>query len=227
MLIKRDHARSRHPAAPVLPVDVLIDGSALYLAARNLGDGQPLDYRALVAVLCENVPGLQAPWGNQEAEPSHWVMWTSASAENAGQNRFLDFAADELMWTVRRVSPSDSFMVDPSAALGLVNDPRTSRLVRFDSQIAFAMGRLAEKSKLLVISDSFPLAASLQRAKQLRPEPQNNALAFFGHALDPRWQRLLREREKYGIDFLDLDDFSAALFGRGKEVSQGGDKLPF
>jgi hypothetical protein len=40
-------------------------------------------------------------------------MWTSATSDNAGQNRFLEFAEKELLWAVRRVSPSDSFMIDP------------------------------------------------------------------------------------------------------------------
>ncbi|MBL8352764.1 MAG: hypothetical protein JNL87_20905 [Burkholderiaceae bacterium] len=159
-------------------------------------------------------------------------MWTSATAENAGQNRFLEFAEKELLWAVRRVSPADSFMIDPSSVLGLIGDSRsTSRLIRFDSQIAFAMGRLADQQRLVVLSDSYPLAATLQRAKHLRQSSSaNNTLAFFGAALDPRWQRLLRDPSKFEIDFLDLDDHEAYLFGGGKEIRralQGADDLPF
>lgn len=221
------------PPSTSLPVTVLVDGSSLFLAAKMAGDGRPLDYRNLVELLCSRYEGeLFPPEREHGGKPSTWVMWTSATAENAGQNRFLEFAEKELLWAVRRVSPSDSFMIDPSSVLGLVGDSRaTSRLIRFDSQIAFAMGRLAEDQRIVVVSDSYPLASSLQRAKQLRPNSQaNNVLAFFGGALDPRWQRLLREPSKAEIDFVDLDEHESFLFGGGKEVrraTQGADDLPF
>lgn len=214
------------------PVAVFVDGSALFLAARQSGDGRPLDYRQCTEVLCEQVEGLLAAGREEGGMHSTWVMWTSASADNAGQNRFLEFAEKELLWAVRRVNPSDSFMVDPSSVVGLIGDPRaTSRLIRFDSQISFAMGRLAESHRIVVVSDSYPLAASLERARQLRRTSQgNNVLAFFGRALDPRWQRLLRSREGVGIDFIDFDEYESRLFGGGKEVrrvSHSADDLPF
>lgn len=221
------------PASNSSPVTVLVDGSALFLAARTAGDGRPLDYRSLVELLCSKLDGeLFPPERDHGRMSSTWVMWTSATAENAGQNRFLEFAEKELLWTVRRVSPSDSFMIDPSSVLGLIGESRaTSRLIRFDSQIAFAMGRLAEDQRIVVVSDSYPLAASLQRAKHLRNNSQaNNVLAFFGGALDPRWQRLLRDPSRGEVDFVDLDEHEALLFGGGKEVrraAQGADDLPF
>ncbi len=104
-------------------------------------------------------------------------------------------------------------------------------LIRFDSQIAFAMGRLASEQRIVVVSDSYPLASTLQRARHLRGASQpKNVLAFFGSALDPRWQRLLRDPSKSEIEFIDLDDEEAALFGGGKEAyraPEGADELPF
>jgi hypothetical protein len=221
------------PQHPEAPVTVLVDGSALFLAARVAGGGRALDYRKFVELLCQRLQGQLFPPGREGgAPPSTWVMWTSATSDNAGQNRFLEFAEKELLWAVRRVSPSDSFMVDPSSVLGLIGDSsKTARLIRFDSQIAFAMGRLALDQRIVVVTDSYPLAASLQRAKHLRAGSQaNNVLAFFGSALDPRWQRLLRDPSKSDIDFVDLDEEETTLFGGGKEVyraPQGADDLPF
>src|SRR5437870_468099 len=75
---------------------VFIDGSALYLASRNLHESRQLDYRQLVDLLLSKIPGLvqATPYGKE----SRWVMWTSASPDNAGQSRFLDFAERELHW---------------------------------------------------------------------------------------------------------------------------------
>lgn len=232
--LKAPSARLRTPpATPAAPVTVLVDGSALFLAARVAGGGRQLDYRKLVEILCHHLSGHLHPPGREgHGRASTWVMWTSAMSDNAGQNRFLEFAEKELLWVVRRVSPSDSFMVDPSSVLGLIGESnKTSRLIRFDSQIAFAMGRLASEQRIVVVSDSYPLASTLQRARHLRGASQpKNVLAFFGSALDPRWQRLLRDPSKSEIEFIDLDDEEAALFGGGKEAyraPEGADELPF
>ena len=80
---------------------VLVDGSALFLAAKVAGDGRQLDYRNIVQLVCENVEGLYPPGREPDGAPTTWVMWTSASAENAGQNRFLEFAEKELLWLHR------------------------------------------------------------------------------------------------------------------------------
>lgn len=198
----------RHQPNAGTPAIVLIDGSALYMAARLLYEGRQLDYHGLVRVLTEACPGLERP-GPQSR--TSWVMWTSAAAQNAGQNRFLDFAENDLQWEVRRVAPSDSFTVEPSQVLDASPNTR-NRLVRFDASIAFAMGRLAEKRRIVVVSDSFGLAQPLLLARQVpgfeHREPA--VLAFFSQALDSRWQGLLRKSEKL---FVGLDDFEEQLFG--------------
>lgn len=213
-----------------IPTTVLGDLSALFLTARMLGDNRQLDYRALVHVLCQRIEGLTPSRGVGATDASSWVWWTSASSDNAGQNRFLEFAEKELLWTVRRFSPSDSFMVDPSASLGISNDSRiTGRLTRFDAPIAFAMGRLAESDRLVVVSDSYPLADPLQRAFRLRGNSRyRNVIAFFGRAIDARWLRTLRPGESSGVDFIDLDEHEDVLFGREpSRFAQREDDLPF
>jgi len=193
-------------------VDVLIDGSALFLGARGLYEGRQLDYRALVDVLVNHVEGLEAP--NGVSRP-RWVMWTSASPQNQGQSRFLDFAENELRWEVRRFSPADSFMIEPATVLGLSQEGRAaSRLVRFDASIAFAIGRLAELHRIVVVSDSFALADPLIRTGHVVTDSARRpVLAFFGRALDARWQRVLRTEGNFAPEFIDLDDFEEKLFG--------------
>src|SRR5258706_1073660 len=100
--ISRSRTRDSSHAAANERTAVLIDGSAVYLSARTLHEGKQLDYRAIVTHLTQKVPGLSPP--TARADSDRWVMWTSASPENAGQSRFLDFVEDELNWTVRRFS---------------------------------------------------------------------------------------------------------------------------
>jgi hypothetical protein len=189
----------------------LIDGSALYLAARALYEGKQLDYHALCRVLTSKVEGLALP---TPGSTEHlWVMWTSASAQNTGQQRFLDFAENDLRWTVRRFNPADSFMVEPTALLGL-DGKAAGRLVRFDASIGFAIGRLADNYRIVVVTDSFALAEPLLRAARLAPDQAARpVLAFFGRALDSRWQRVLRTEPDVAPSFVDLDDFEESLFG--------------
>jgi hypothetical protein len=196
------------------PSAVLIDGSALYLAARDLYEGRQLNYHEFVRVLSEQT-GVQPAGPNSK---TRWVMWTASSPQNAGQNRFLEFAEKELHWDVRRVNPVDSFIIEPNAIRD--DSPATrNRLVRFDASIAFAIARLAEKNRLVVVSDSFPLAQPLLLARRLAASEREPApaLAFFSRALDNRWHGLLRRESTETLQFIDLDAAEAPLFGGTKE----------
>lgn len=209
-------ATSRSSSQPTLSLSsqwaVLIDGSALYLAARTLFEGRQLNYRALVDLLCREIHGLQPP--RAITAPHPWVMWTSAAAQNQGQNRFLDFAESDLHWEVRRVSPADSFMVEPTTVLGLSTEGRAaSRLVRFDASIAFAIGRLAPTHQVVLLTDSFSVADPLMRAAQIHGDQTRPVLVFFGRALDARWQRVLRTEKDLAPRLIDLDDYETDLFG--------------
>ena len=168
-----------------------------------------MDYHRLVGLLVDEVSDLGKPGDHGTL----WTMWTSASATNEGQSRFLEFAERELKWEVRRFSPADSYMVEPTLLLGWSSDSRSSsRLVRFDASIAFAIGRLAEKhTPLVVVSDSFALEDPLRRAARVSPEPSSLYLAFFGRALDSRWQGVLRKESP--VKFIDFDEHEDTLFG--------------
>ena len=204
--------RPIRPSSKKRPCAVLVDGSSLYLAGRSLHEGRPLDYHGLVGLLVDEVSGLGKP-GEQGAL---WTMWTSASAQNEGQSRFLEFAERDLRWEVRRFNPSDSYMVEPTMLLGWSSDGRSaSRLVRFDASIAFAIGRLAEKhAPLVVVSDSFALEDPLRRAARVSPESSPLYLAFFGRALDSRWQGVLRKESP--VKFIDFDEHEEKLFGMAR-----------
>jgi hypothetical protein len=212
------HRASARPGAsvPVMrpsstPFAVLIDGSALFLTVRSIHEGRQLDYRQLVNVLCNSVEGLPPSW---QPISNLWVMWTSVSPQNQGQARFLDFAENELGWETRRFSPADSYMVDPSGVLGLGAEGRSStRLLRFDAPIAFAMGRLAESHSLVIVSDSYTLSdAFLRSARVPTASARSRTLAFFGRSLDARWQRTLRT-DPASPTFIDLDEHESELFG--------------
>ena len=190
------------------PSAVLVDGSSLYLAARSLYEG-PLNYHGLVGLLIDEVSDLSKP-----GEPGAlWTMWTSASEQNEGQSRFLEFAERDLRWEVRRFTPAASYMVEPTMLIGWSSDSRSaSRLVRFDASVAFAIGRLAEThTPLVVVSDSFALEEPLRRAAHLSPGSSSLYLAFFGRALDSRWQGVLRKESP--VDFIDFDEHEDRLFG--------------
>lgn len=200
------------------PVAVLVDGSALYFASRSFGQGKSIDYRALVDLLCRLVPGL-VPAHRDSTD--RWVMWTAAAQDNPGQNRFLEFAQKDLGWSVRKYAPPDSFMVEPLFVLGSASGADSklaTRLIRFDASIAFAMGRLAETHRFVVISDSFAISDSLIRAAKAANRPASDCyMCYFGRALDPRWQRHLRSDAEYVPTFIDLDEHVSKLFGLKEE----------
>lgn len=204
------HQSNRPIAGNGVPSAVFIDGSALYMAARSLYEGRQLDYHALIRLLTTEVPGVDKPGPNSR---TLWVMWTSSAPQNAGQNRFLEFAENDLKWEVRRISPAESFIVEPSSLLDLSQGTR-NRLVRFDASIAFAMGRLADKRRIVVVSDSFALAQPLALSHEVAGfgDPKPAVLAFFGRALDPRVQTVLR-KEPDAVTLVDFDDHEDQLFG--------------
>lgn len=205
MIVRRSVPTSRKR----VPCAVLVDGSSLYLAAQDHHDGRPLDYHGLVDLLVDKVPDLAKP----DEPGALWTMWTSASAQNEGQSRFLEFVERDLRWEVRHFTPADSYMVEPTKLLGWSSDSRSAkRLIRFDASIAFAIACLAKKHvPLVVVSDSFALEEPMRRAMRLAPESAALYLAFFGRALDSRWQGVLRRESP--VEFVDFDEHEDRLFG--------------
>lgn len=227
-----DSPGRRSPNPQGVPATVLIDGSALYLYTRTLAETEGrakdkesrglLNYKALVQVLCEQIPAhpsvrpLTPATGSPDSPD--WVMWTSSSPANAKQQNFLQFAERELHWQVRHISPSSSFMIDPPALFGFGGDAtRASRLVRFDAAIAFAMGRLCDDHRIVVVTDSFSLAEPIATINANRGEINGKVvLAFFGRGLDPRW--FMQFKEPNAPHFVNLDEHEEMLFGTSARV---------
>jgi hypothetical protein len=205
----RGRPRPRVTALSPVKSAVLVDGSALFLASRLHGEGAEgsprLDYNALIDVLTREVEGLLRP---MTSDDSVWVMWTAASPNNEGQTKFLDFVARELHWEVRRYFPSQAFVFEPASVFGIGGGEgtKTSRLIRFDAQIAFAMGRLANEYKIVVVSDSYSLYDPMTRISEIAENP---TLAFFGRDLDPRWHSALKSDVPR---FVDLEHFESELY---------------
>lgn len=204
------------------PSAVFIDGSALYLASKGIGGdgGFKLNYRALMDLLRKEIPGLNGPV-SALGKPSLWTMWTAAAPDNQGQNNFLDFVQRELHWEVRRTYPSQAFMVEPSALFGLGggDSARMARLVRFDAAICFAIGRLAQTHRIVVVTDSFPLYEPLSRvAENFSGTTGEPVMAFFGRALDPRWHVAVKQSRSPRL--LNLDEFEEELFGIPKQEEE-------
>ena len=199
------------------PMAVLIDGSAIFTTLQSVAppsvvsDLRPsFNYLGLIDLLVTEFDGqLHRPGspGN-----SVWTMWTSADVRNQGQQKFLEFAEKRLHWEVRTNLPSQSFMVEPQALFGVghTEAARSGRLLRFDASIAFAMGRLAETHRLIVVSDSFALSSSVVLVNEHWGK-DSCALVFSGMALDQRWHPLLRSSR--GPRFIDLDLHQQQIFG--------------
>lgn len=220
---------------------VLMDASAIFFAVRNLYEDHQLDYSKLAELLVEKT-------GVQVTEPNHqkkqdlflpdqiWGMWTSFHAQNTGQVRFLEYAEHTLGWAVRRVDPTDSYIIDPQTTLGISKPAdggmsrAVNRLIRFDAGIAYSIGRVADSHQIVLISDSYALAEPLvrsavarrdkRRSSGLKADNIRNYIAFFGRLLDPRWLGLLRGKAGEHIEFIDLDDYSDRLFGSKKSVAK-------
>lgn len=169
---------------------VLMDGSALFFAARDLYPGMPLGYDELTKSIreiawskefgCQSSStgpcGIWAP----SIEPlpleypprTSWMMWSAISPKNEGQSRFLKHVHG-LGWDIRAFSPSDSFMVDPVTTLSMAAGTRIGeRMTRFDASIAYMIGRFADHCQIVLISDSFALAEPLVRAARSRYEAE-------------------------------------------------------
>lgn len=169
---------------------VLMDGSALFFAARDLYPGTPLNYEELTTSIREIAWSSEFGCKDQSTGPcgifppavqagpfdypprTSWMMWSAISAKNEGQARFLKYV-DGLGWDIRSFAPADSFMVDPVTTLSLAAGTRIGeRMTRFDASIAYMIGRLADQCQIVLLSDSFALAEPLVRASKSRFEAE-------------------------------------------------------
>lgn len=168
---------------------LIVDGSALYFAIRELFGDEQLDYDKMVEFF-----SAYAPVGATPQKVRAKLFYTSSSPSNIGQNRFLDKLKNG-GWTIRSYPVSQVGLVDQRTMSMVQNGPVKDRLMRFDAQIAYVIGDLASQGEsLIVVSDSFNLAEPLSRAKRLADEVEGGSdhtmsIAFFSGLIDSRWQK--------------------------------------
>ena len=195
-------------------VAALIDGTALYFRSRE-GRSERLDYEALNRELLTR----DANPRSQIASFEPALFFTTSDTQNEGQQKFLTFLQSRIRWTVepRPVWDADPLPKDAPWERG----ERRNEFIRFDSSIAFALGRLLDRrQRIVVVTDSFALEQPMSAAAEYGSA--EIVLAFFGRQLDPRWLPILKGSE-VKIKFWDLDENSQSLFGRElpKRVATG------
>jgi hypothetical protein len=190
---------------------LLIDGTAVYFRSREGRSEQRLDYEGLNRVLL-------AEAGISSFDPA--LFFTTYDAQNEGQAKFLTFIQTRLGW---EPDPRPVWDADPLPERARWERTERNEFIRFDTSIAYALGRLLERrSKIVIVTDSFALEHPMSIAAERGQT--NIVLAFFGRQLDPRWLPIVRGGNSK-IGFINLDDHSEALFGReflpSKSVSTG------
>ncbi|HEY7244095.1 MAG TPA: hypothetical protein VH678_09460 [Xanthobacteraceae bacterium] len=179
----------------------LIDGTALYFRSREGRSEQSerLDYEALNRKLIDVS-------GAVSFEPA--IFFTTYDAQNENQAKFLAFLQTRLRW---QIEPRPVWEADPLPKEAWERGERRSEYIRFDSSIAFALGRLVERRDgIIVVTDSFGLAQPMLAAAEYKGA--EIGLGFFSRHLDPRWLPIVRGGDDK-ISFYDFDEYDE-LFGR-------------
>lgn len=177
---------------------LIVDGSALFFAIRELFGDEQLDYDSMVNHIIREI-------GTDEQFDSK-LFYTPCSPSNVGQARFLDHLIKK-GWTVRAYPASQVGLIDQRTMSLVPDGPVKDRLMRFDAQIAYVLGDLAGQGEsMVVVSDSFNLAEPMVRAKRLAEEVNRESgtavpmwVAFFSGLMDPRWRKI----QEVGIVALD------------------------
>lgn len=183
---------------------LLIDGTALYLCSRD--KLERLDYVAFDQEIKDRA-------NVNEFDPV--ISFTTYDPVNIGQAKFHDFVRDRLQWEIEAKTVHEAW---PLARSGIfAQDEKRNELIRFDTSIAFAIGRLLDRRKrIVVVTDSYNLAPILTTCASCNSNTEI-VLAFFGRKLDPRWAGLLESNENQ-IEFWDLDFSDEVLFNSTRTV---------
>lgn len=177
---------------------LLIDGTALYLCSKD--KLERLDYVAFDQELKDRA-------NVNEFDPV--ISFTTYDPSNIGQTKFHDFVRARLRWEIEAKTVHEAW---PLARSGIFSqDEKRNELIRFDSSIAFAIGRLLDRrNRIVVVTDSYNLSPILTTCARCNPNTEI-VLAFFGKKLDSRWNAIL-ENDENQIEFWDLDFSDETLF---------------
>lgn len=199
---------------------VFIDGTALYLALRQMSGY--LDYSKLAALLTKKF---------DRGEDSHcrlfmprsrvgssiWNFWTSCSSTNEGQIEFLRVIEETIGIGVSAYPPAICSPIPldaPYVTTG--SDNMLKAVMRFNAQIAYAMGRVAETHRIILMTDSFGMLEPLIRCQHVSKSTSSgkiemNTLVFFKNSLDPRWSTSIQEYGGKLFDFFDLEEHTVDI----------------
>ncbi len=183
------------------PAAVLADLSRMYFFIRSLGMNQSLDYERLLELLRDAV--------EQTLEPRY--AWTAWDRSNDGQSSFIGYVQKHLGFEVEAVEPREA-LAELAADTRSPKADMLRELVRFDTRIAYAIARLAEDRTIVVLSDSYSLAAPMLDACRRGWDVK---LAWWGEGLDHRWNaHVYNGDDDPMIDFIDLSIYTRELFGK-------------
>lgn len=117
-------------------------------------------------------------------------FYTVYSGQNEGQVSFVK-SLKNLGWNIETISPKH-------IRYGKGPD------FRFDTDISYDIACSVDSfEKMIIVSDSFELARSIERFQQ-DDSVCEISLVFFSQALDSRWWPIVRDPESV-IKFIDLD----------------------
>lgn len=183
---------------------LLCDLSRLFFSLRR--QEVRLDYRAMVRELLGN--------GSEFAPLAGWTAFDPA---NDAQKRLHERLGDD-GWHIVTMSPPQAQLVRGFADADEEGGKRKPLVpheenIRFDTQIAFALGRLAgEVDRVVVVSDSFALADPVLQTVDRGTKVD---LAFFSDELDARWMSVIKVTD--GLEFCDLTTVNRESGGRVAE----------
>jgi hypothetical protein len=180
---------------------VFIDGTALYLHLRGKGprpSRRHIDYGNLDDLILDK-------FGVDDFDTG--IFFTTFENSNANQISFIKYIEEEVGWTVEKCHFREAIQ-------GNIRNQDSAR-TRFDTQIAFALGRVAGKfDNVCVVTDSYPIAPALLETGK---RGTKCILGFYGEGIDPRWHSLLRTNPK-NVEFLDFDAYESALTGHADHI---------
>jgi hypothetical protein len=172
-----------------------IDLTRLYYSIRRLE--VRIDYRAMVEVAQRGGPRFDPVLG-----------FTASDPKNEPQARLLDRLRSD-GWLIDEHAPRDAALFSSADKLAAEDS------FRFDTAIAFALGRLAgEVDRVVLVTDSYPLHVPVDECVRRGTRVD---IAYFRDELDPRWRSRIASGQ---VGFIELGEPNILL---GNQEGGGAD----
>lgn len=181
-----------------------IDLTRLYYSIRRLD--VRIDYRAMVEVALR---------GGPQFDPI--IGFTASDPKNEPQARLLDRLRSG-GWLIDEHAPRDAALFTDPQKLAAEDS------FRFDTAIAFALGRLAKKvPRIVLVSDSYALHIPVDECVRRGTKVD---IAYFRDELDARWRTRIASGQ---VGFIELGESNILLGdqeGGGIDVGSALSSLP-